>query len=72
MSIEKVSWEVFALFGLKGTETISNALIFVDDLEKQCKLFSKMPCADKIIVQVCILRIRKIEQIEKSRENFVK
>ena len=32
MSIEKVSWEVFALFGLKGTETISNALIFVYDL----------------------------------------
>ena len=43
MSIEKVSWEVFALFGLKGTETISNALIFVYDLDKKCKLFSKMP-----------------------------
>ena len=28
-SIEKVSWEVFALFGFKGTETISNSLIFV-------------------------------------------
>ena len=29
MSIEKVSWEVFALFGFKRTETISNSLIFV-------------------------------------------
>ena len=28
-SIEKVSWKVFALFGFKRTETISNSLIFV-------------------------------------------
>ena len=33
-SIEKVSWEVFALLGFKRTETISNSLIFVYHLWK--------------------------------------
>ena len=55
MSFETGSWEVFALFGFKRTETISNSLIFVyhlwnNDFEEE-KIESKEPIEEKETIE---------------------